>query len=257
MIDFEHGIQESKNLVEELFTDNTHTAIRLSTTQIRIDTVKQMVNDLFDPTIKSELLTEIAKAQKNFILEKSNANAWDINTWVNKKDDIKLQAENIKKEPGLYEVIITLGQLKKAITVELKPGELLFEKRPNEINFGEPTIKSKTQYISTDVGVNFLIKDNRFVQENWRLTTKLAQPFQTETGIKTNSTIVLKNNHTITPLDENKTVELFQSDSNQRSIELNYNNTQQQEFLLEMLPGSLLANKLYTAKIMWLIETGP
>ncbi|EOH98442.1 hypothetical protein UAW_01038 [Enterococcus haemoperoxidus ATCC BAA-382] len=63
VVDLSQGIPESNEGLEDLFTDKTHTELKLSATQAKIDKVKKSIETILNATTKKELSTELAKAQ--------------------------------------------------------------------------------------------------------------------------------------------------------------------------------------------------
>ncbi|EOL44484.1 hypothetical protein UC7_02528 [Enterococcus caccae ATCC BAA-1240] len=63
LVDLNQGVAESNEWIEGLFTDKTHTELKLSTTQAEIDKVKELIETILDATTKTELSKELAKAQ--------------------------------------------------------------------------------------------------------------------------------------------------------------------------------------------------
>ncbi|EOT62381.1 hypothetical protein I583_01381 [Enterococcus haemoperoxidus ATCC BAA-382] len=63
LVDLDQGIGESIKGLEALFTDTTHTELKLSSTQAEIDKVKESIETILNTTTKKELFTELAKAQ--------------------------------------------------------------------------------------------------------------------------------------------------------------------------------------------------
>ncbi|EOT62376.1 hypothetical protein I583_01376 [Enterococcus haemoperoxidus ATCC BAA-382] len=63
VVDLNQGITESNEGLEDLFTDKTHTKLKLSATQAKIDKVKKSIETIVNATTQTELSTELTKAQ--------------------------------------------------------------------------------------------------------------------------------------------------------------------------------------------------
>ncbi|MBO0441863.1 toxin Cry1Ac domain D-VI-related protein, partial [Candidatus Enterococcus ikei] len=63
VVDLTQGITESSEELEALFTDSTHTELKLSATQTKIDNAKKSIETIVNQTTKAELTKELAKAQ--------------------------------------------------------------------------------------------------------------------------------------------------------------------------------------------------
>ncbi|WP_086312956.1 hypothetical protein A5821_000528 [Enterococcus sp. 7F3_DIV0205] len=63
IVDLNQGIVESRASLDALFTDSTHTELKLSTTQEEIDKTKKLIDTVVHIGINAELTKELAKAQ--------------------------------------------------------------------------------------------------------------------------------------------------------------------------------------------------
>lgn len=63
IVDLNQGIVESRESVDALFVDNTHTELKLSTTQREIDKAKKKIDTVVHIGINDELTKELGKAQ--------------------------------------------------------------------------------------------------------------------------------------------------------------------------------------------------
>ncbi|EOL45881.1 hypothetical protein I580_01979 [Enterococcus caccae ATCC BAA-1240] len=197
--------------------------------------------------------------QKKYILDKSKATVWDKEDWSVKETTFQIEVGSLKSEPGVYSVTISGNQLKKTIHVELLKGELTLEKIPTQVSFGEPIIKSNTQYVTSKLGIDLTMKDSRFQRSSWRLVTKLKRPFQNNKDESTTTGLVYKDEDQLLPITTKDTVVLYEEkkiDSN-RDVKVTLNQQEGPQILLKVLPGSVRADTDYNSEIMWIIEDAP
>ncbi|OEG10833.1 hypothetical protein BCR21_11100 [Enterococcus ureasiticus] len=60
-------------------------------------------------------------------------------------------------------------------------------------------------------------------------------------------------------MTEEKEIEIYRQkgQSDHRLQEFDFGKESDQQFLLKMMPGSLMKDKIYSAQILWTIELGP
>lgn len=201
--------------------------------------------------------------QPKFLLKYAKAELWDVKTGENKTDQLMINQGTIMKKPGVYNITFSIGTLKKTVTATLLEGALGFSHVDANISFGEQTINSEEQLVPTEETLNLTIEDTRYVTENWRIVTKLSRTLQTEQGDQTASTLVLqttdssgkqKREH----LSDEKTAEFYYNkNAVNGQISLPLGQSEKQQILLNVLPGTVLANKEYSSNIIWIIENAP
>ncbi|MBO0440240.1 Ig-like domain-containing protein [Candidatus Enterococcus ikei] len=206
---------------------------------------------------------EKVEERPKFLLKYAKAELWDVKTGENKTDQIMINQGTIDKKPGIYDIIFSFGTFKKTVTATLLEGTIGFSHVDSNISFGEQTINSKKQFVSTQDSLNLIIEDTRYVMGNWRIVTKLSQPLQTNQGNQTASTLVLQTtdaagNQIRKRLSDKKTTEFYYN-KNAVNGQLSFmlGKSEQQQILLNVLPGTVLANKEYSSSIMWIIENAP
>ncbi|WP_336577235.1 toxin Cry1Ac domain D-VI-related protein [Candidatus Enterococcus mansonii] len=208
-------------------------------------------------------LPDTKEKQREFMLERAPINAWDLRTGKLVNDDIIFDYGTFTKQPGSYEITVTIGNLSKKINLTLLEGSIFFQESPRDIYFGEQSIIAKNQEIEAKNAIRLVINDQRFQRERWRLLARTNQPFTTATGIESGMTLAYRtydtNNHyTDTSINELDTALIYESKNNQdRLIQLDFTKERQQELILKVQPGSVRSNIEYSAKVLWTIENGP
>ncbi|MBO0472548.1 hypothetical protein JZO86_02335 [Enterococcus ureasiticus] len=199
------------------------------------------------------------EAQKQFILEQSRATAMDMNTFKNRTSELQLTVDSSINEPGTYEVTFSIDSLSRKITLNLLAGGVVFERVPMEISFGVPTLQTNIKYVPIENNMKMIIKNTQYYRTGWALKTKFSKMLQTDTGIKTASDIVFQDKEDLKYMTEEKEIEIYRQkdQSDHRLQEFDFGKESDQQFLLKMMPGSLMKDKIYSAQILWTIETAP
>ncbi|MGX7243710.1 toxin Cry1Ac domain D-VI-related protein [Enterococcus quebecensis] len=199
------------------------------------------------------------EAQKQFILEHSKASAINMKTLENRTNEINLTFDDNIQQPGIYEATLNIDSLSKKIVLKLSKGKIEIEDFPTDISFGTPTIQSNTTYIPLESNMKMIIKNTQYYQTGWALKSRFKKVLQTEDGIITASDIVFQDNQDIKYMTELADIEIYRQKgpSSERIKEFDFGKNNNQTFLLKMVPGSLLKDKVYTAQIIWTVETGP
>lgn len=199
------------------------------------------------------------EAQKQFILEHSRATAIDMNTLKNRTSELQLTVDSSINEPGKHDVTLSIDSLSRKITLNLLAGGVEFERVPTGISFGVPVIQTNIKYVPIENNMKMIIKNTQYYQTSWVLKTKFSKILQTDTGVKTASDIVFQDKEEMKYMTEDKEIEIYRQkgQSDHRVQEFDFGKESNQQFLLKMMPGSLMKDKMYSAQIVWTIETGP
>lgn len=201
--------------------------------------------------------------QKAYLLEKSRAGLWNIETGENKPKELIIDDHQVIRQPGTYEVTFHFGTMTKKIRVTFLSGSLAFEKTADTISYGTPIIMSKRQEIAPEKSIDFLINDSRFQTKNWRLVAKLSSPLQLANGEKTESNLFLSKTTSEgkpvkTPISDQMTTELYDNkEASNGKFPVKFGKSEPQAILLEVVPGSVRSGQEYHTEVIWTLEDGP
>ncbi|WP_207695453.1 hypothetical protein DOK67_0000051 [Enterococcus sp. DIV0212c] len=217
--------------------------------------------DARDFTIPAIYYPETEEAQKKFLLESSQASAWDIIKGKNIVEQITIDKKNLVKEPGSYNIAFQVGNIKKEITVKLTAGDITFDHVPSSMSFGTPLIQSKKQLIKPTNNIKLSIMDTRFDIGDWRLMAQLTHPLKTSDGHSIEDGIVYQkkeangewSNQTIS--DRFGTEVFSNKNANTGTTTVSFHD--ENELILAVSPGSVYSGKAYSTQFIWTLENAP
>lgn len=206
-------------------------------------------------------LPETAEEQKQFVLKYAQVEAWELATGQMINEKLSYDKGNLTKQPGVYSISVGIGKLKRTFKITLLEGSLVFDKTVNQISFGTQTIRSNEQFVSSEDKLTISINDTRFKLNQWRLLAKMEQPLQTKDGITSASGLLYRSYESGNVVDTNLSqinTPIYEPSKVSNGIfEVDFTRDKEKEVILNVLPGSVRSDKVYSAQIMWTLENGP
>nr|WP_242700630.1 Ig-like domain-containing protein [Enterococcus sp. DIV0212c] len=224
------------------------------------DTYLLKVNDFSALAID---LPETNTEREKFVLKNGQFEAWNLNSGqaIDSGSLSFISLGTLKKQPGVYPVTITLGGLSRTFKVTLLEGSLAFDKTVDKISFGTQTIQSKEQFATAENLLSISINDTRFKLNKWRLMAKMEHPLKTKDGLTSASGLLYRSYESgkivDTKLNDLDTPVFEPSKLTNGLVQVDFTKEKEKEVILNVLPGSVHADKEYSTQIMWTLENGP
>lgn len=202
-------------------------------------------------------------AVDQMIFTEAKVKAWGVPSGQDVTSQVQIvDRGGLSKTPGSYLVKLSVLGVEKTVVVTVKAGTLAFKDVTQDVSFGTATISSKNKIIAPETDLKVTIEDTRAVISDWKLSVKLTQNLQTSDGEEVANALIVRQKNGLgvtsdmplgssaTPVYEDKT-----GIDGVKVVDMAPN--QSQSILLNIEPGTVKANKEYTAQMEWTLENGP
>lgn len=129
-----------------------------------------------DFSVNVKDINELNDAElEQFILTKSGAKAFQIETGEDLTTDVKVASTNLKKETGTYTATIQIGGLTKEIAIQVT-GELKFNHVPETISFETMGLNQQKNIAKRNADFDLSVLDSRGAGDNFSVTAAIKAP---------------------------------------------------------------------------------
>lgn len=196
------------------------------------------------------------------IRNRSGLQAWAIPSGADITSQVAISDKaGLTNTPGKYAVTFAVNGLQKTIDVKVQDGALALGTATENISFGEQMITSKAKTVKPIDAVQLFVSDTRSVSSNWRVNAQLETPLETADGKVLEDALAIQTtqggNTVETALSTENAIPVYSNDLLQRGlteIDLNSNET---SLVMNVKPGTAMANKQYSTDVRWTLEDAP
>ncbi|PZG54708.1 hypothetical protein C1909_00735 [Listeria ivanovii] len=118
---------------------------------------------------------------KQLIIDKAEANAYDVETGVDLTSGITVSGTDLKKEVGEYKATLQIGTLTKEVTIRVT-GELKFNQVPENFSFETIELAKQKNIAKRTPDFAMSVLDSRGVGSKFRVTASIQTPLTSTTN---------------------------------------------------------------------------
>ncbi|MBA3927919.1 pectate lyase-like adhesive domain-containing protein [Listeria rustica] len=201
------------------------------------------------PTNEAELDT--------LIKTRSGVKAWAIPSGSDITSQVTLDKMGLPNTPGEYNVNFSVNGLQKTIEVTIQDGSLSLGTATENISFGEQMITSKAKTVKPIDDIQLFVSDTRGTTSNWRVNAQLETPLQTADGKVLEDVLAIQTTEGETALSTEHAIPVYSNDALQQGLtEINLNSNEA-SLVMNVKPGTAMANKEYSTNVRWTLEDAP
>ncbi|MBC2266574.1 hypothetical protein HCB38_01915 [Listeria sp. FSL L7-0083] len=194
---------------------------------------------------------------KQFILDKSEAQAFNILTGKDLTPDVKVTSTNLKKETGTYTATIQIGTLTKEITIQVT-GELKFNHVPATMSFESIELNNQKSIAKRNTDFDLSVLDSRGAGSKFSVTASVKSPLTSTTNpahTLPNGLIFIDNNGEKKPLSD-EPMTIYQSNAtNDMIVPITW--AENQGILVEADAAHAYTDEDYETTIEWTLTDAP
>lgn len=200
-----------------------------------------------------------SEAELNTLIrQRSNLKAWAIPSGTDITSQVAIVDKGgLTNTPGEYTVTFSVDGIGKRIKVKVQDGALALGNVTENISFGEQMITSKTKTIKPIDDVQLSVSDTRSVSSNWLVSAQLETPLQTTDGKVLTDALAMKTVQGETPLSTEHAIPVYSNERMQRGLTEIDLNSSETSLVMNVKPGTAMANKQYSTNIRWTLEDAP
>ncbi|MBC1386152.1 hypothetical protein [Listeria innocua] len=194
---------------------------------------------------------------KQFILDKSEAKAFNIVTGKDLTTDVKVTSTNLKKETGTYTATLQIGTLTKEITIQVT-GELKFNHVPATMSFESIELNNQKSIAKRNTGFDLSVLDSRGAGSQFSVTASVKSPLTSTTNpahTLPNGLIFIDSNGEKKPLSE-EPITIYQSNATDDMI-VPITWAENQGILVEADAAHAYTDEDYETIIEWTLTDAP
>ncbi|MBC1501352.1 hypothetical protein HB943_12135 [Listeria weihenstephanensis] len=198
------------------------------------------------------------EAELNTLIKtRSGVKAWAIPSGADITSQVTLDKMGLPNTPGKYNVSFSVNGLQKRIEVTVQDGSLSLGTATENISFGEQMITSKAKTVKPIDDVQLFVSDTRGEPSNWRVNAQLESPLQTADGKVLEDVLAIQTTEGETSLSTENAIPVYSNDALQRGLtEINLNSNEA-SLVMNVKPGTAMANKEYRTNVRWTLEDAP
>ncbi|EUJ39909.1 hypothetical protein PWEIH_05449 [Listeria weihenstephanensis FSL R9-0317] len=198
------------------------------------------------------------EAELNTLIKtRSGVKAWAIPSGADITSQVTLDKMGLPNTPGKYNVSFSVNGLEKRIEVTVQDGSLSLGTATENISFGEQMITSKAKTVKPIDDVQLFVSDTRGEPSNWRVNAQLESPLQTADGKVLEDVLAIQTTEGETSLSTENAIPVYSNDALQRGLtEINLNSNEA-SLVMNVKPGTAMANKEYRTNVRWTLEDAP
>lgn len=201
------------------------------------------------PTNEAELDT--------LIKTRSGVKAWAIPSGDDITSQVTLDKMDLPKTPGKYTVRFFVNGVQKQIEVTIHAGSLSLGTATENISFGEQMITSKAKTVKPINDIQLVVNDTRGEGSNWRLNAQLESPLQTANGKVLEDVLAIQTTESETALSTENAIPVYTNDLLQQGLTEISLNSNEASLVMNVKPGTAMANKEYSTNVRWTLEDAP
>ncbi|MBC1456160.1 pectate lyase-like adhesive domain-containing protein [Listeria newyorkensis] len=203
------------------------------------------------------------EAELNALIKnRSGLRAWAIPSGADITSQVAISDKaGLTNTPGKYAVTFAVDGLQKTIDVTVQDGALALGTATENISFGEQMITSKAKKVKPIDAVQLSVSDTRSVSSNWRVTAQLETPLETTDGKVLEDALAIQTtqggNTIETALSTENAIPVYSNDLLQRGLTEIDLNSKETSLVMNVKPGTAMANKQYSTNVRWTLEDAP
>lgn len=196
------------------------------------------------------------------IRNRSGLQAWTIPSGADITSQVAISDKaGLTNTPGKYAVTFAVNGLQKTIDVTVQDGALALGTATENISFGEQMITSKAKKVKPIDAVQLFVSDTRSVSSNWRVNAQLETPLETTDGKVLEDALAIQTtqggNTIETALSTGNAIPVYSNDLLQRGLTEIDLNSKETSLVMNVKPGTAMANKQYSTNVRWTLEDAP
>ncbi|EIQ6628503.1 hypothetical protein LVN87_000078 [Listeria monocytogenes] len=194
---------------------------------------------------------------EQFILSKSGAKAFNIETGEDLSAELKVASTNLKKETGTYTATIQIGELTKEIAIQVT-GELKFNHVPETISFETIELNQQKNIAKRNADFDLSVLDSRGSGGKFSVTATVKSPLTSTTNSAhtlPNGLIFIDNTGAEKILSD-EPITIFESQSASEMI-VPIEWAEDQGILVEVDAAEAYVDESYETTIEWTLTDAP